>query len=58
MKFYEIKQQLNNLYWQSLGFVKKKQEAESIQSLYNTKTIVRPTKIVEHEFLKEEDFEK
>ena len=56
MKFYEVKQQLNNLYWQSLGFLKKKEDAKKLESLYNTKTIIRPTKIVEHEFLSLKDF--
>tara|TARA_B100000676_G_C17896791_1_gene742307 strand:+ start:602 stop:784 length:183 start_codon:yes stop_codon:yes gene_type:complete len=51
MKFYEVKQQLNNLYWSSLGFVKTKKDAQKLEALYNTKTIVYPTKIVEHEFV-------
>jgi plasmid replication initiation protein len=55
MKFYEVKQQLNNLYWQSLGFVRKKEEAEKLRSLYNTKTTVYPTKIVEHQFKSAKD---
>jgi hypothetical protein len=50
MKFYEIKQQTNNHNWLSLGFVRKKKDAEKYEQLYNTKTMIYPTKIVEHEF--------
>ena len=57
MKFYEIKQQLNNLQWQSLGYLRKREDAEKYQLLYNTKVVVYPTKIVEHEFLSLKDFE-
>tara|TARA_Y100000593_G_scaffold49908_1_gene94037 strand:+ start:5830 stop:6015 length:186 start_codon:yes stop_codon:yes gene_type:complete len=61
MKFYEAKQQLNNLHWQSLGFFRKEEDAEKYLSLFNTKVVVYPTKIVEHEFMSakeiEEDFE-
>ena len=41
---------MNNLYWLSLGYMRKKEDAEKYQKLYNTKTVVYPTKIVEHEF--------
>ncbi|MAF43674.1 MAG: hypothetical protein CMI54_05840 [Parcubacteria group bacterium] len=57
MKFYEIKQQLNNLQWQSLGYFKKEEDAEKYSTLYNTKIVVYPTKIVEHEFKNIKDFE-
>ena len=50
MKFYEIKQQMHNLHWLSLCFVRKKEDAEKYELLYNTKTMIYPTKIVEHEF--------
>ena len=57
MKFYQVKQQLNNLQWQSLGYFKKKEDAEKYSRLYNTKIIVYPTKIEEHEFKNIKDFE-
>ena len=57
MKFYEVKQQLNNMQWQSLGFLRKKEDAEKYQALYNTKTVVYPTKIVEHEFKSQKNFD-
>ena len=57
MKFYEVKQQMNNLYWHSLGFFKKKEDAERYQLLYNTKVVVYPTKTIEHEFKNIKDFE-
>jgi hypothetical protein len=56
MKFYEVKQQLNNLHWRSLGFTKKKEDAKKLEELHNTKTTVYPTKIVEHKFLTLKDF--
>jgi hypothetical protein len=57
MKFYEVKQQLNNLQWLSLGYFKKKADAEKYRTLYNTKVVVKPTKIEEHEFKSLKDFE-
>lgn len=57
MKFYEAKQQLNNLHWQSLGFFKKRKEAEKYLSLFNTKITVRPTKVIEHEFMSTKELE-
>jgi len=55
MKFYEVKQQLNNLQWLSLGYTKKIEDAKTLESFYNTKHVVYPTKIVEHEFLSAKD---
>ena len=57
MKFYEVKQQMNNLQWLSLGYVRKREDAEKYQALYNTKTVVYPTKIVEHEFKNPSDID-
>jgi len=57
MKFYEVKQRLNNLHWQSLGYVRRREDAEKLESLYNTKTTVYPTKIVEHQFKSPKDLE-
>ena len=57
MKFYEVKQQMNNLQWLSLAFLKTKEEAKKYESLYNTNVVVYPTKIVEHEFRSAKDFE-
>ncbi len=57
MKFYELKQQLNNLHWASLGFFKKRADAEKAQSMYNTNVVVYPTKIEEHKFMTSKDFE-
>ena len=57
MKFYEVKQQLNNRQWQSLAFLRKKDDAEKYETLYNTRTVVHPTKVVEHEFSSLKDFE-
>tara|TARA_R100000808_G_C2153235_1_gene163299 strand:- start:4934 stop:5125 length:192 start_codon:yes stop_codon:yes gene_type:complete len=49
-KFYEVRQQLNNLHWSTLGFFKKKSDAEKYVTLYNTKVVVKPTQIVERNF--------
>jgi len=57
MKIYEVRQQMNNLQWHSLAFLKNKEDAERYQTLYNTKVVVYPTKIVEHTLTKLEDFE-
>ena len=57
MKFYEVKQQLNNLQWNSLAYLRKYEDAEKYQLLYNTKIVVYPTKIVEHTFTSLKDFE-
>ena len=57
MKFYEVKQQLNNLQWQNLAYFRKKGDAEKYSALYNTKVIVYPVKIIEHEFKNIKDFE-
>ena len=54
MKFYEVKQQLNNLQWLSCGFFKDKALAKRYEKSFNTKVVVYPTKIIEHEFLTEE----
>ena len=57
MKFYEVKQQLNNLYWQSMGYFKTKELAEEYEQTFNTKVVLYPTKIVEHEFKTKKDIE-
>jgi hypothetical protein len=57
MKFYEVKQQMNNLHWHTLGYLRNKEDAKKYQTLYNTKIVVYPTKIVEQEFTELKDFE-
>ena len=57
MKIYEVKQQMNNLQWHTLAFLKVKKDAEKYQQLYNTKIVVYPTKIVEHTLTELKDFE-
>ena len=57
MKFYEVRQQMNNLQWLSLGFFRKEEDAERYRSLYNTQVVVYPTKIEEHEFKSIKEFE-
>jgi len=57
MKFYEVKQQTNNLQWLSLGFFQTKKDAEKYKNLYNTQIIVHPTRIEEHEFKNIKEFE-
>ena len=56
MKFYQVKQQMNNLHWHSLGYFKKEEDANNYCKLFNTKVVVYPTKVVEHEFLNMKDF--
>ena len=57
MKFYEVKQQMNNLQWLSLGFFRTEKDAERYKRLYNTQIVVYPTKIKEHEFKDVKEFE-
>jgi|TARA_B100000676_G_C18080371_1_gene850730 hypothetical protein len=57
MKFYEVKQQLNNLHWQHLGFFKNEEMAKKYEKLFNTKTVVYPTKVIEHSFMTEKDIQ-
>ena len=56
MKFFEVKQKAGSS-WRSIGFWRKKEDAEKYETLYNTKVLVNPTKIVEHKFLSLKDFE-
>ena len=57
MKIYEVKQQMSNLNWNTLAFLKNKTDAEKYELLYNTKVVVHPTKIVEHVLTELKDFE-
>ena len=57
MKFYEVKQQMSNLQWLSLGFFQTKKDAEKYKNLYNTQIMVHPTKIEEHKFKNVKEFE-
>ena len=57
MKIYEVKQQTSNLNWNTLAFFRFKEDAEKYELLYNTKVIVYPTKIIEHDLLEAKDFE-
>jgi hypothetical protein len=57
MKFYEVKQQLNNLSWSSLGYFRKQEDAEKYSTLYNTKVVVYPIKVIEHSFKNIKDYE-
>ena len=57
MKFYEVKQQMNNLQWLSLGFFRTENDEERYTRLYNTQIVVYPTKIKEHEFKDVKEFE-
>ena len=56
MKFYEVRQSTGSS-WSSLGFLRKKEDAEKYESLFNTKVVIGPTEIVEREFIKLKDFE-
>ena len=50
-KFYEVKYQMNNLYWQTLAYFRKKEDAEEYIKSHNPKRDLNyPVEIVEHEF--------
>ena len=57
MKFYELEQRMNNMHWHSLGFFKKREDAELAETQYNTGVVVYPTRIVEHRFMTRKDLE-
>ena len=56
MKFYEVRQ-ITGYTWNTLAFLRKREDAEKYESLFNTKVVVHPTRIIEHEFKKLKDFE-
>ena len=56
MKFYEVRQK-TGYGWSTLCFLRKREDAEKYESLFNTKVVVHPTQILEHEFTKLKDFE-
>ena len=58
MKFYEVKQQFNNLRWQNLGYFRKKADAEKYVEAYDAKGLSYPTKIEEKEFFNMKNFKK
>ena len=57
MKFYEVKEQLNNLHWRHIAYFKKKEDAEKYAQLHNTRVVVYPCRIKECEFSKIKDYE-
>jgi len=50
MNFYEVKEQWNNLHWNTVAFFKKESDAEKLTSMYESRGSSYPTKIVEHKF--------
>ena len=57
MKFYEVQEQLNNLYWRNVAFFKKKQDAETYCDLHNTRVVTYPVRVRERKFTNIKDFE-
>ena len=57
MKIYEVRQRASNSYWNTLAFIISKEDAEKYRLLYNTKVMVHPTQIIEHDVLSLKDFE-
>ena len=49
-KFYEVQQRTGS-HWHTLGYLRSKKDAEKYESLYNTKVVIYPTKVIEHEFI-------
>ena len=49
-KFYEVKYQLNNLYWQNLAYFRKEEDAQEYIDSHRPVAEHHPIKIVEHEF--------
>tara|TARA_Y100001934_G_C11853071_1_gene540515 strand:- start:81 stop:281 length:201 start_codon:yes stop_codon:yes gene_type:complete len=57
MKFYELRQQGTGGTHNTMGFFRKKKDAQEYSRLFNTKVVVAPLDIVEHEFINAKDFE-
>ena len=57
MKFYEVQEQLNNLYWRNLAYFKKKEDAEAYCNLHNTRVVTYPVRVQERKFTNIKDFE-
>ena len=57
MKSYDVQQQAGNLQWHTLGYLRSKKDAEKYESLYNTKVVIYPTKVIEHKFIDLKRFE-
>tara|TARA_Y100000310_G_scaffold313700_1_gene362370 strand:- start:11 stop:193 length:183 start_codon:yes stop_codon:yes gene_type:complete len=49
-KFYEVKYQMNNLYWQNLAYFKKEEDANEYVESYRPVSSKYPIKVIEHEF--------
>ena len=57
MKFYEVQEQLNNLYWRNVAYFKKKEDAKAYCSLHNTRVVTYPVRIKERWFANIKDFD-
>tara|TARA_Y100000593_G_C4101780_1_gene233618 strand:- start:299 stop:481 length:183 start_codon:yes stop_codon:yes gene_type:complete len=49
-KFYEVKYQMNNLYWQSLAYFKKEEDANEYIKSHRPVAEHYPIKVIEHSF--------
>ncbi len=49
-KFYEVQQQWNNLYWNTMAYFRKEADAKEYLSAYESRNHSYPVKIVEREF--------
>ena len=56
MKFYEVQEQLNNLYWRNVAYFKKKEDAEAYCDLHNTRVVTYPVRVQERKFANIKDF--
>ena len=56
MKFYELRQTVGGKS-HTLGFFRKRKDAETAEAQYNTKTMVGPTNIVERKFTTKKEIE-
>lgn len=55
-KFYEVQEQLNNLYWRNIAYFRKKADAEAYCKLHNTRVVTYPVRVQEREFSNIKDF--
>ncbi len=50
MNFYEVQEQWNNLHWHTVAFFKKEADAEKLVSMYESRNMTKPVRILGHKF--------
>ena len=56
-KFYEVQEQWNNLYWNTMAYLRKETDAKEYLSMYESRNHKYPARIVEREFTNIKDLQ-